>query len=55
MCTNFEFFQNLPVKSQIFLHIYIVPIMYECGKLKKVIRNKILFQVILEQCYLYIL
>ena len=24
--------------------------MYECGKLKKVIGNKILFQVILEQC-----
>ena len=24
--------------------------MYECGKLKKVIGNKILFRVILEQC-----
>ena len=26
--------------------------MYECGKLKKVIGNKILFQVSLEQCEL---
>ena len=26
--------------------------MYECGKLKKVIGNKILFPVILEQCEL---
>ena len=36
--------------SQIFLHILIVPIMYECGKLKKVIGDKFLFPVILEQC-----
>ena len=27
--------------------------MYECGKLKKVIGNKFLFPVILEQCELY--
>ena len=27
--TNFEFSQKFPVKSQIFLHIEIVPIMYE--------------------------
>ena len=26
--------------------------MYECGKLKKVIGNKILFQIIIEQCAL---
>ena len=26
--------------------------MYECGKLEKVIGNKILFRVILEQCEL---
>ena len=37
------------MKSQIFLHILIVPIMYEREKLKKVIGNKILFQFILEQ------
>ena len=38
------------MKSQFFLDILIVPIMYECGKLKKAIGNKILFPVILEQC-----
>ena len=54
MHANFEFFQNLPVKSQILLHILIVPIMYECGKLKKTIGNKILFPVILEQCALIV-
>ena len=50
LCTNFEIFQKFSVKIKIFLHILIVPIMYECGKLKKAIGNKILFPVILEQC-----
>ena len=47
---NFEIFQKFSVKIKIFLHILIVPIMYECRKLKKAIGNKILFPVILEQC-----
>ena len=47
---NFEFSQKFPVKSQIFLHIYLIPIMYESWKLKKVKSNKILFQASLEQC-----
>ena len=34
--------------------ILIVPIMYECGKLKKTIGNKILLPVILEQCALIV-
>ena len=38
--SNFEFFQNFSVKSQIFFHIYIVPIMYEWGEVKKVLGNK---------------
>ena len=50
LCTNFEFSQKFPVKSQIFSHIYLVPIMYEPWKLKKVTGNKILFRVIPEQC-----
>ena len=50
LCTNFEIFQKFSVKIKIFLHILIVPIMYECRKLKKAIGNKILFPVILEQC-----
>ena len=50
LCTNFEIFQKFSVKITIFLHILIVPIMYECRKLKKAIGNKILFPVILEQC-----
>ena len=29
LSTIFEFSQKFPVKSQIFLHIYVVPIMYE--------------------------
>ena len=48
--TNFEISQKLSVKSQIFLHIYLVPIMYEPWKLKKDTGNKNLFQVILEWC-----
>ena len=28
--------------------------MYECGKLKKVLGNKFLFPVILEQCELFV-
>ena len=48
--SNFEFFQNFSVKSQIFFHIYIVPIMYEWGEVKKVQGNKILYRSILEQC-----
>ena len=47
---NFEFSQKFPVKSQIFLHIYLIPFMYESWKLKKVTSNKILFRAILEQC-----
>ena len=47
---NFEFSQKFPVKSQIFLHIYLIPIMYESWKLKKVKSNKILFRASLEQC-----
>ena len=43
-------FQKFPVKSQIFLHINLVPIMYEPWKLKKVTGNKFLFRVILERC-----
>ena len=39
--TNFEISQKFSVKSQIFLHIYIVPIMHEWGKVKKVPGNKI--------------
>ena len=49
---NFEFSQKFPVKSRIFLHIYLIPIMYESWKLKKVKSNKILFRAILEQCEL---
>jgi hypothetical protein len=37
---NFDFFQKFPVEYQIFLHILIVPIIYECGKVKKVLGNK---------------
>ena len=47
---NFEFSQKFPVKSQFFLHIYLIPIMYESWKLKKVKSNKILFPATLEQC-----
>ena len=39
--TNFEIFQKLSVKIKIFLHILIVPIMYETEKVKKVLGNKI--------------
>ena len=38
------------MKSQIFLHIEIVPIRYEWGEVKKVPGNKILLRSILEQC-----
>ena len=48
--TNFEFSQKFPVKSQIFLYIYLVPIMYEPWKLKKVTGSKFLFRVIPERC-----
>ena len=50
--THLEFSQKFPVKSQIFLHIYLIPIMYESWKLKKVKSNRILFPAILEQCEL---
>jgi len=36
----FYFFQKFPAKYQVFLHIQIVPTMYECGKVKKVLGNK---------------
>ena len=36
---KFQVFSKL--KYQIFLHIYIVPIMCECGKVKKALGNKI--------------
>ena len=39
--TNFEIFQKFSVKIKIFLHILIVPIMYESGKVKKIQSNKI--------------
>ena len=48
--TNFEFSHKFSVKSQNFLHIEIVPIMYEWGKVEKVPGNKILYRSILEQC-----
>ena len=48
--TNFEFSQKFPVKSQIFLYIYLVPNMYEPWKLKKVTGSKFLFRVIPERC-----
>ena len=38
------------MKSQIFLHIEIVPIRYEWGEVKNVPGNKILLRYILEQC-----
>ena len=41
VCTNFEIFQKFSVKIKIFLHILIVPIRYESGKVKKVQSNKI--------------
>ena len=41
LCTNFEIFQKFSVKIKIFLHILIVPIRYESGKVKKVQSNKI--------------
>ena len=44
--TNFDFFQKFPVKYQIFLYILIVPIMCECGKVKKVLGNQGLFQTL---------
>jgi len=47
---KFEFSQKFSVKSQIFLHIEIVPIRYEWGEVKKVPGNKILYRSILEQC-----
>ena len=50
LCRNFEFSQKFFVKSQIFLHIYLIPIMYEPWKLKKVTGNKFLFKIILEWC-----
>ena len=34
-------FQIFPVKSQTFLHILTVPIMYQCGKVKKASGSKI--------------
>ena len=34
-------FQIFPVKSQTFLHILTVPIMYQCGKVKKASESKI--------------
>ena len=48
--TNFEFSQQFLVKSQIFLHIEFVPIMYEWAKAKKVPGNKIWLRSILEHC-----
>ena len=39
--TNFEIFQKFSVKIKIFLHILIVLIMYESGKVKKIQSNKI--------------
>ena len=51
--TNFEFSQKFSVKSQNFLHIEIVPIMYEWGKVEKVPENKILYTSILKQCDTY--
>ena len=39
--TNFEISQKFSVKSQIFLHILIVPIMYKWEKVKKFLSNKI--------------
>ena len=50
LCRNFEFSKTFSVKSQIFLHIYLIPIMYEPWELKKVTGNRILFRVILELC-----
>ena len=50
LCRNFEFSQTFSVKSQIFLHIYLITIMYEPWKLKEVTGNRILFRVILELC-----
>ena len=41
ICTNFDFSQKFPVKSQIFLHIKIVPIMYEYRKVTDALGNKI--------------
>ena len=41
LCTNFEIFQKFSVKIKIFLHILIVPIRYESGKVKKDQSNKI--------------
>ena len=41
LCTNFQNFQKSSVKIKIFLHILIVPIMYESEKVKKVQGNKI--------------
>ena len=41
LCTNFEIFQKSSIKIKIFLHILIVPIMYESGKVKNVMSNKI--------------
>ena len=41
LCTNFEIFQKSSVKIKIFLHILIVLIMYESGKVKKIQSNKI--------------
>ena len=48
--TNFKFLQKFSVKSQIFVYIEIVPIMYEWGEVKKITGNKILLRSILEQC-----
>ena len=48
--TNFEFSQKFSVKSQNFLHIEIVPIIYEWGKVEKFPGNKILYRFTLKQC-----
>jgi hypothetical protein len=44
--TNFEFSQKFPVKTQIFLHIEIVPNMYEKGEVKKVLENKVRITIV---------